>query len=274
VKVSVIVTTYKDLISLGLVLDSLVRQDYNNFEVIVAEDDNDISTVEFLKKYQNKLDLLHVNHPDNGRKKTVIQNKAVQKAKGEYLIFLDGDVIAYKKFISSQVKIAKKGQALAGRRVNLNEKITQQIKDGVLDPYMIEKYYFFFALKFMFDKESRFEQGIYISPDSYIYKWYLSKRVRNASILGCNWSCFKSDFLLINGFDEGYQNSSIGEDTDLDWRFKMAGIDVKSSKNIANVFHLYHKQSDMLGGSSGRERMELQKKKKEFRCRNGIIKYD
>jgi len=51
VKVSVIITTYKDLEALGLTLDALILQDYKNIEVVIAEDDNDQSTIEFLKNY-------------------------------------------------------------------------------------------------------------------------------------------------------------------------------------------------------------------------------
>ena len=268
-KVSVIITTYKDLLALGLALDALKLQDYDDFEVVIAEDDNHPSTVNFLHQYQT-LDIKHIYHEDKGRRKTKIQNRAIIASSGEYLVFLDGDVIPYSKFISSQVAVAKKGQVLAGRRVNLNEKLTQKIKDKKLNPAMIEKFYFFYALAFMFDKETRFEQGFYISPSSFIYKRYLSQRKRAVAILGCNWSCFKDDFVAINGFDEGYENTSISEDTDLDWRFKMAGYRVKSSKNIANMFHLYHKQSDFLGGSNGREQMKVKIEKKLYICEKGI----
>lgn len=272
-KVSVIVTTYKDLQSLKLVLEALFLQDYLNFEVIVAEDDDDTGTVDFLKNYK-AFNIKHVSQPNTGRKKTRIQNKAIKISTGDYLIFLDGDVLPYKKFISSQLEIAKKGQVLAGRRVNLNEKISKQIKDGELKAETVEKYYFLYAMQLMLDKEVRFEQGIYINPKSFIYKYFLAKRKRNSSILGCNWSCFKDDFIAINGFDEGYVNSSIGEDTDLDWRFEMAGYKIISSKNIANVLHLYHEKSDSLGGEHGKDQLNQRKSKRLYISEEGLSKHN
>jgi len=271
VKVSVIVTTYKDLVALGLTLDGLSRQDYDNFEVVVAEDDDSSETVEFLKQYKN-LEIVHVSHPDIGRTKTVIQNKAVVASHGEYLIFLDGDVIPYFKFISSQVKISKKGQVLAGRRVNLNQKISQNIRDNKSEASNIEKYYWLYALKFMFDRDVRFEQGFFIPPDSLIYKLFLSKRKRSASILGCNFSCFKEDLVSINGFDESYEPTTFGDDTDLTWRFKSSGRELVSSKNIANIFHLWHPRTR---GEKPQEIVDLynkNKKENKFICRNGINK--
>jgi len=132
VKISVIITTHKDLEALGLTLDTLMLQDYKNFEVVIAEDDNDQSTIEFLKNYP-LLAIQHVSHEDVGWTKTVIQNKAAN----------------------------------------------------------IEKYYWLYFLGFMFDKETRFEQGFFISPDSLIYKIFFLARERSASILGCNFLCFK-----------------------------------------------------------------------------------
>ncbi len=270
-KVSVIITTYKDLEALGLTLDALILQDYKNFEVVIAEDDNDQSTIEFLKNYPS-LKVQHISHEDVGRTKTVIQNKAVVVSSGEYLIFLDGDVIPYSKFISSQVTIANKGQVLAGRRVNLNEKISQDIRKKKLKASNIEKYYWLYSLGFMFDKETRFEQGFFIFPDSLIYKIFFLTRERSASILGCNFSCFKEDLMKINGFDESYEPTTFGDDTDLTWRFKSSGCRLVSSKNIANVFHLWHPRTR---GDKPQDIVNLynsNKKENIFVCKKGIVK--
>ncbi len=268
--VSVIVTVYKDIRGMEIVLEALKRQTYKHFEVIIAEDAQEKEVVDFLYTHKYPFSLRHISHKDCGRRKTVIQNKAIKAAKGEYLIFVDGDVIPYTTFIESQVKIAKPKQILSGRRVNLNPFISDLIRKNRLDPIWIERLYPLFALYFLFDKETRFEQGFYISPDSFFYKKFLAKRKRNVSILGCNWSCFKEDFVALNGFDMGYKNSSIGEDTDLDWRFEAAGYRVFSSKNVANVLHLYHPKSDPLGGQSGKEQMRQKQKNKEYVCKIGI----
>lgn len=268
--VSVIVTLYKDLEAIKIVLKALERQTYKNFEVVIAEDAEDEESAKYFRNYSSFFELQHISHPDVGRTKTLIQNKAVKAARGEYLIFIDGDVIPYTTFIESQVKIAKPKQILAGRRVNLNEYVSHLIRKERLDPVWIERFYPLFALFFLFDKETRVEQGFFFSVDSFFYRKILAKRERNVSILGCNWSCFKEDFVAINGFDLEYENSSIGEDTDLDWRFRLAGYKIVSSKNIANVLHLYHPKSDTLGGESGRELMLEKQKKREYICKKGL----
>ena len=272
-KVSVIVTTYKDLDSLAIVLQGLQGQDYKDFEVVIAEDDDDPKTAEFLKGYTD-LDIVHISHPNIGRTKTVIQNKAIIASSGEYLIFLDGDVYPYSQLISAQVKVAQPKQILAGRRVNLNEKISQKIREGKLNPAHIERYYWLYALQFMFDKQTRFEQGFFISPDSWIYKNILAKRTRSASILGCNFSCFKEDIVAINGFDESYEPTTLGDDTDLTRRFRLYGCRLASSKNIANVLHLWHTATR---GTHPKEISDLFQKNTQqnsFAAQKGLSQYE
>jgi cellulose synthase/poly-beta-1,6-N-acetylglucosamine synthase-like glycosyltransferase len=271
--VSVIVPTYKDVQALELILDALKLQTYKNFEVIVAEDDDAQETKAFLQKY-TILNIIHVYHEDVANRKTVIQNKAVVKARGEYLIFIDGDVIPYKNFIKNQLEIAAKKVVLSGRRVNLNSKISKMLRLGEIKAITIEKYYWLFSLYFMFDRNVRYEQGFSINPTGWIYKKFVKNRVRNTEIIGCNFSCYKDDFVAINGFDESYGESRIGDDIDLTWRFKAAGYKLVSSKNIANVFHLYHKKiSVQKDWTEERTMLKNNKEKNLFLCKDGLNKY-
>lgn len=275
-KVSIIITLYKDLVSLKLVLDALKRQTYKDFEVIIAEDDDASETVEFLKQF-NDLDIVHLSQPDTGRNKVVIQNKAIAKASGEYLFFIDGDIVPFKHFVEYSLKIAKPGRVLSGRRVNVPKDLTQKIKQEEIKIEDLEDHYLSFLWRYRNDKEVRAEQGIELDPDGFIYRYIVSKRKRNTEILGCNFSCFKSDIIDINGFDEGYGDSIIGqEDTDLTWRFKGKGYELYSSKNVACCFHLWHKVN--LNRNSIQDKIDLQvmeekKEKRIFVCKNGLDKY-
>ena len=48
-KVSIIAAVYKDIGALKLIVESLERQTYKNFELIVAEDDNSNGVKKFIK---------------------------------------------------------------------------------------------------------------------------------------------------------------------------------------------------------------------------------
>lgn len=275
-KASIIVTTYKDLASLETVLDALKRQTYKEFEVVVAEDDDAKEVSDFLDGYRG-LCIKHVSHSDTGRNKVVIQNKAIAKSSGDYLFFIDGDIVPFKHFVEYSLKIAKPRQVLSGRRVNLSKQLTALIKNKTLDPCWIEDHYTSFFMKHIACKYTRAKQGLQLNPDHFVYKKLISRRKRNSEILGCNFSCFKSDIESINGFDEGYGDSIIGqEDTDLTWRFRGVGCLLKSSKNIANCFHLWHKENTNRNKVQDMIDIELMKQKQRdriFVSENGLDKY-
>ena len=272
-KVSIIIAVYKDIESLNLIIEALKTQTYKNFEVIVAEDNNSIE----MKNYIDSISGIEVKHTfqeDIGVRKSRSQNNGILKSSGEYLIFLDGDIIPYSTFVEGHVGIAQRGRVLAGRRVNLNAELTKKFRDGTLSPYKLEKFYFYHGFKLITDRNARFEQGLHISPNSFIYKRFMANRKRNTSLIGCNFSCFKEDMMAINGFDESYGESSLPDDMDIDWRFRAYGLELYSCKNVANTFHLYHKKQNNPTSKEQRERFEKNKKEKKYVCNQGLKQHN
>lgn len=270
-KVSIIATVYKNVVALKFILDSLLNQTYKDFEVVIAEDDQSAEIKALLQEYED-LDILHVSQPDNGMQKNIIQNKALAQANGEYLIFIDGDCIPYTTFIENHLFLSSKGCILSGRRVNLNSDVSDKLRDASLTPLSLEKNYLIY-FELMRDKSVKYEQGIYLSPRGFIYKNFIENSKRNASILGCNFSCFRDDFIAINGFDESYAGTAIGDDTDLDWRFRAYGLKLKSCKNAANLFHLHHKVYDRGDASDKLAIMREREENNQFICEDGVKKY-
>lgn len=271
-KVSIIIAVYKDIEALSLIIEALKKQTYKNFEVVVAEDNDS----DEMKKYVASIEGLEVKHTfqkDDGVRKSRSQNNGILASSGEYLIFLDGDIIPYSTFVQGHVDLAQKDRVLAGRRVNLNARLTKKFREKTILASTLEKYYFLLGFDLIFDREARFEQGIYIKSDSFIYKRFLQKRKRNTSIIGCNFSCYKEAMMAINGFDESYGGSSLPSDVDFDWRFEAYGLKLTSCKNVANTFHLYHKKQNVPTTKEQRERFERNKKNKKFVCDYGLAQH-
>jgi cellulose synthase/poly-beta-1,6-N-acetylglucosamine synthase-like glycosyltransferase len=273
VKVSIIIAVYKDIESLDLMIMALKTQTYKNFEVIIAEDNNSTEMKLYVESIEN-LDVKHTFQEDSGVRKSRSQNNGIVKASGEYLIFLDGDIIPYSTFIQGHVDLAQKDRVLAGRRVNLNEKLTKKFRNKSLSSYTLEKFYFFLGFGLMFDRNARFEQGVHIDANSFIYKKFMANRKRNTSLIGCNFSCYKEAMVAINGFDESYGESSLPDDMDLDWRFRAYGLKLHSCKNVANTFHLYHKKQDNPTSQEQWDRFNKNKKEKKYICDEGVNKHE
>lgn len=268
-KVSIIIAVYKDVKALSLIIQTLRYQTYKNFEVIIVEDGQSIEMKQYIQTIKD-LNIKHTTQEDKGVRKARSQNNGILASSGEYLIFIDGDCLLYSNFIEGHISLAEKNCALSGRRLNLNANLTYKLRNDQLTPYEIEKNLFTKYLNLAFDKEVRFEQGIPISPNGFLYKNFILKRKRNTAILGCNFSGWREDFISLNGFDEGYGETAIPDDMDWDWRFKEYGIKIKSCKNIANMMHLEHKAHDRGNPTKELEKMQMKKNSKQYICKEGI----
>lgn len=274
-KNTIIISVYKDTDSLDLILESLINQTIIPNEVIISEDGNSKEMLEYVKvakhKYK-KLDIVHLYQEDIGWRKNIALNRAIISSKYEYLIFIDGDCVPFDDFIENHIMQASKKIVLAGKRVELGEQVTKDIRSKKLTVSKLTNNYWLYAIKLIKDKTRHLEDILHISYKSFLAP-FIKKEVNY--IIGCNWSAFKEDILSINGFDETYALPSVGEDVDLGWRFRGLGIELKSCRYNANIVHLYHKKR--FDSSQGIINNAILKKNfdaNKFICDNGIVKKD
>ncbi|MGB5868374.1 MAG: glycosyltransferase [Arcobacteraceae bacterium] len=273
VTVSVIVSVYKNTNALNIVLKSLENQTILPDEIIISEDGNSDVMKEFVNTLTMKnIDIQHLTCEDIGWRKNIALNKAIVQSKGEYLIFIDGDVVPHKRFIEGHLYWSKPMRVCAGKRAEIGEKISQDILSEKLSIDTLCSKYLLWINKLHKDKVRHYEDGIYIKPNGLFFKYVVSKK-HISYIIGCNFSCYKKDFESINGFNEDYILPSVGEDVDINWRFRASGIEVVSVRNIANVYHLWHKKG--FGANEGEINNKILKANKDinrFVCLNGIKK--
>ncbi len=258
---SVIIPLYKDLKGLELILKALNNQSaLGRFEVIVAEDDNATATIDFLKGMCLSLNfpIKHISHEDKGFRKCKALNDAATIADSDYLIFIDGDCIPHRHFVKQYLKEKEENRILYGRRVNLDEKTTNRLKQsGDLSILNFRQ--------LLFTESSRVKEAIYLPfmPDA-----LKSKR----QFWGCNWAILKKHFLYINGYDEDYILYGF-EDLDIYSRMDKAGFTLKSVKFQCIVYHLYHaSRADGEIVSKMKKLYEEKMKQGKYRCINGIEK--
>jgi len=277
VRISLIAAFYKDIEALQLIIEALRTQDYQNFELIVAEDNNDPAISAFLDSVTD-IDILHTSQKDDGIRKARSVNNAIIKSTGDYLIFIDADCIPYHSFISSHAKLAERQCALSGRRVNLGPRFSALLRKNKLKARTLEKYFLLLTPLLMADGASHLTQGISLNAKGFIYRNFIARRKKsNVSLLGCNFSCFKNDMLAIDGFDELYLGEScLADDTDLNWRFAAYDLKLKSCKITANVFHLYHgnRPHRPINSMAELSKMEQRKKKNNYTAEIGISSHE
>lgn len=261
--VSLIIPTYNNPSFLRLSVLSANIQTILPNEIIIADDGSSEETfreVARLKKETN-VPIMHIWQEDKGFQLAKIRNVAVVAANYEYIVQIDGDIIMERHFIEDHLYFSSKGKLLQGSRVLIDKRKTQKLVSC--------------------DKIDLSILSIGISRRENAFRClslseYLSTRYRNRYPVyyarGANMSYFKSDFMLVNGYDEDF----IGwghEDSDLTLRMLNRGIQKLYIKFSCVAYHLYHQEASRDLEQSNKKLLEEHYANKVITCDNGANKY-
>lgn len=103
--VSVIIAVYNDIRYFPFSIDSILKQSYKNFEVLIVDDFSNNETREMLKIYCEKYPKIikYIRSNRNLGDGERARNLAIPKARGKYIAVLDSDDIAYPNRLEKQV---------------------------------------------------------------------------------------------------------------------------------------------------------------------------
>ena len=119
--VSLMISTYNWKEALSLCLYSVFAQTVKPCEILIADDGSRDDTKQLIDKMRTKTDIpiVHVWHEDKGFRLSAIRNRSIERAKGDYIIQIDGDILLDKHFIADHLELAEKGYFVCGSRVHL-----------------------------------------------------------------------------------------------------------------------------------------------------------
>ena len=100
-KVSVVIPTHNRANYIAHAVESVLDQTFRDYEIIVINDGSTDNTQEVLKKFEDKIKLLH--QENKGIAQT--RNRAIQESTGEYIAFLDSDDYWMPEKLDQQVRI-------------------------------------------------------------------------------------------------------------------------------------------------------------------------
>lgn len=257
---SLIISTYNREDALELTLLGVLQQSELPDEVIIADDGSGNATKELIDQYRSKfpIPIIHCWHEDQGFRLSTIRNKAIARARGEYLIMIDGDIIMHKHFIRSHKRNAKMNQFIQGSRVLLQQDLTQY----TLANKRVSFNFFTPGIRNRFNT-------IYSNFLSRIVSFYNNKPNR---IRGANLSFWKHDVVSVNGFNEDFVGWG-REDSEFAVRMNNMGIRRKHLKFAGFGYHLYHKESSREALRKNDLILEQAIIEQLTSCQNGIGKY-
>ncbi len=106
--VSVIIPYYKNQFYIKKTVNSILKQSYQKFEIIIVNDEPGKLSKNILfslKKKDKRIKIIH-NRKNIGAGRS--RNKAIKYAKGTYIAFIDSDDVWKKNKLNTQINIMKK----------------------------------------------------------------------------------------------------------------------------------------------------------------------
>ncbi len=102
--VSIITPCYNSAKYIGETIESVLNQNYTNWEMIIVDDISTDNTVEVVRNYQKKDERIKFYVLSEKGGASLARNKAIKESKGKYIAFLDSDDVWKKEKLSKQVE--------------------------------------------------------------------------------------------------------------------------------------------------------------------------
>lgn len=224
-KISLIITTYNWHEALELVLLTAEKQSLMPYEIIIADDGSGKETEAVVNKFKDQLPLKHLWHEDKGFRRTVILNKAIAQAQGEYIIQLDGDCLMHPDFVKDHAWMAAKNQYLYGSRVNIKEEFLSELFQNKIT-----------KIGFLNKGIKNKTRNLHLP---FLMKSYQAENKLSSKLRGCNLSYWKTDILKINGYNEAMTGWG-KEDSEMAIRLLNSGVKGRRIRYGGIIYHIFH----------------------------------
>ncbi len=269
-KISVIVAVYNRLEYLKNILLALESQTKKPYEVIIADDGSSENLNEAIKSVIPIISykLKHVYQEDLGFRAARSRNNGARIAEGEYLLFLDQDVLFDENFIENLNTKIKFGEVIKMDAISLDKSNSKVINEKINTNNLFD---YEFVDEIVTEENKRRMQKKYIKDKFKNVLFSLKLGKRGAKLIGLGIGIFREDFIAINGFDENYIGWGY-EDDDLGNRIYCYGLKVVPFYYKEILVHMYH-QEEVSKKISLNEKYYYKRKNEIFRKRDYKCEY-
>jgi glycosyltransferase involved in cell wall biosynthesis len=264
-EIALLLSSYQRPRHLGLALESIARQDLppGAFEVVVTDDGSTDETAEMVNAFarSSPFRVGFTTHPHTTFRLSRCRNEGVQASRAPYLLFLDGDCVLPSDHVKIHLERRKPATVMAGDCCRLDQEPSARVTSDVIRSGQFQNWGSKSELRRLkkIDRSARF--------------YSLIRHATKPKLIGNNVGIWRSDYELVNGYDENFQGWGC-EDDDLRLRLRRAGIRIESILRWTQTYHLWH-LTDVTAPSEWKDGLNvnyLRRKGRLTRCRNGLRK--
>lgn len=243
--VSVIISTFDAPAWLEKVLWGYRHQAHPAFEIIVADDGSGPETALVIERVRRttSLPIAHVWHPNRGFRKCRILNRAIEQARGDYLIFTDGDCVPRSDFVATHAALARPGRGLSGGCVRLPMAASEAITEREIFSGRCMR------LDWLRSHGAVTSRGLLklVASTGLTGRLIDGLVPTRPTFNGHNSSVWRDDALRVNGFDVRMRYG--GLDREFGERLVNAGVRFRQIRHRAICLHLDHPRPYATAGS-------------------------
>lgn len=203
VKYSFIVPVYNTSKYLKKCLDSLVKQTFKDFEIIIVNDGSTDNSSNIISKYQDTYKNIKVINQKNGGL-SMARNNGVKEADGEYLIFIDSDDYVEKNLLKEVDKEIKDAEVLryqvisededGSNKIDFNEEAFDMVNGYQAFKYLSNYHFvepawcYAFKKDYYVNNKFSFKKDVYHEDFGLIpYVIYKARKVKSINYLGYHY---------------------------------------------------------------------------------------
>jgi glycosyltransferase involved in cell wall biosynthesis len=226
--ITVVVPTYNREECLYQMLQSLNKQRYKDFEVLVIDQSHSVSDT----KISNILTACRNIHyfQINRQGRSLAKNFGIEMAKGDVILFCDDDIIADEQFLAEHARIHRELPEVGAASCHLIEPHEREVVSKM--PLKITVY------------------GRFVNKPNAIYEGYVT------SLNGGNMSFKKQALEKVGYFEENFKGTSMLEEPDIAFRILMTGYKIYFSSRT-KVRHFPQHNGNI--GSKNEKRFDWEK---------------
>lgn len=260
-RLSLIVTTYNWPRALECCVHSVWRQTRLPDEIVIADDGSGAATGELVRHLAelSPVPLRHVWQEDRGSRAATIRNRAIAASTGDYIVFIDHDIVLHPRMLQDHAELARPGCFSQGKRAYLGRRLTARIlAQGGLPPRI-----------WPWQMEDRHH---YTFRSPLLARHFPDVRQTPRGAMTANFAAWRGDIERVNGFNEDFVGWG-SEDTDLVARMLNLGLHRQTLRFLATAYHLHHPRRVHTRPPANLDILRMTVECRLTRCANGLSKY-